>query len=65
MLVLEFKAYGSTNQYKAIDETIRTVKFIRNKTLRYWVDNKGVGQNDLYKYTTQLRKEFDFVVHLN
>nr|WP_226591074.1 hypothetical protein [Microseira wollei] len=25
-------------QYKAIDEVIRTVQFVRNKCTRYWMD---------------------------
>jgi putative transposase len=65
MFILEFKAKGNKTQYQAIDEAIRTVKFIRNKSLRYWMDNRGVGQKDLYRYSTALRKEFAFVESLN
>jgi len=65
MFLLEFKVVGKTTQYSAIDEAIRTVKFIRNKSLRYWMDNKGVGQKGLYHYSTLLRKEFPFVADLN
>ena len=65
MFVLEYKLRGKESQYRAIDEAIRTVQFVRNKCLRYWEDNKGVGQKDIYKYTTQLRNEFSFVKHLN
>ena len=65
MFILEFKAVGKTTQYSAIDEAIRTVQFIRNKSLRYWMDNKGVGQKGLYHYSTLLRKEFAFVADLN
>ncbi len=65
MLILEFKAVGKTTQYSAIDEAIKTVKFIRNKSLRYWMDNKGVGQKGLYSYSTLLRQEFSFVADLN
>lgn len=63
MFILEFKAVGKTTQYQAIDEAIRTVKFIHNKSLRFWMDNKGVGQKDLYFYSTLLRKEFSFVAN--
>lgn len=38
MLVLEYKIKGKPKQYKAIDEAIRTVQFIRNKAIRYWMD---------------------------
>lgn len=64
MLVFEFKAYGKKAQYAAIDEAIRTGQFIRNKCLRYWADNRGVGKKELYKYCTQLRSEFGFVKDL-
>ncbi len=44
MIVLEFKAKGKTTQYTAIDEAIRTAQFVRNKSIRFWMDNRGVGQ---------------------
>ena len=65
MFVLEYKLRGKESQYRAIDEAIRTVQFVRNKCLRYWEDNKSVGQKDIYKYTTLLRQEFSFVKDLN
>ncbi|WP_107669159.1 RNA-guided endonuclease TnpB family protein [Cyanothece sp. BG0011] len=65
MFILEYKLRGKKHQYQAIDEAIRTVQFVRNKCLRYWEDNKGVGQKDIYKYTTQLRTEYSFVKALN
>jgi putative transposase len=65
MFVLEYKLRGNQSQYQAIDESIRTVQFVRNKCLRYWEENKGVGQKDIYRYTTVLRNEFDFVKDLN
>jgi len=43
MLVFEFKAYGKQSQFNAVDEAIRTAKFIRDSCLRYWMDNKKVG----------------------
>ena len=64
MLVFEFKAYGKKQQYSAIEEAIRTGQFIRNKCLRYWMDNRGVGKKELYKYCTQLRAELGFVKDL-
>ncbi len=58
MLVFEFKAYGKQNQFNAVDEAIRTAKFIRNSCLRYWMDNKKVGRYDLNKYCALLARDF-------
>ena len=65
MLVLEYKAVIKPAQSIAIDQAIRTSQFIRNKVLRYWMDNRGVGKKELYQYNTQLRAEFEFVKDLN
>jgi putative transposase len=65
MIVLEFKAKGKTTQYSAIDEAIKTAQFVRNKCIRYWMDNTGVGQKELYRHNTLLRAEFPFVQALN
>ncbi len=66
MFVLEFKVRNpKPEQCQAIDEAIRTAQFVRNKCLRYWMDNRGVGKYDIYKYNTQLRKEYQFVRDLN
>src|ERR687885_238965 len=65
MIVLEFKAQGKTIQYAAIDEAIRTAQFVRNKCIRYWMDNRGIGQKEIYRYNTALRAEFPFVKTLN
>ncbi len=65
MIVLEFKVKGKTTQYSAIDEAIRTAQFVRNKCIRYWMDNRGVGQKQLYRHNTKLRAEFPFVNALN
>ncbi|OKH56158.1 RNA-guided endonuclease InsQ/TnpB family protein [Scytonema sp. HK-05] len=65
MLVVEFKAKGKTTQYSAIDEAIRTVQFVRNQAIRYWMDNRGVGQKELYRLSKTLRAEFPFAKTLN
>jgi len=65
MLVLEFKAYGKSEQFSAIDEAIRTVQFIRNKAIRFWMDELGKSQYDLNKYCAVLAKEFPFCNELN
>ncbi|NER85970.1 RNA-guided endonuclease TnpB family protein [Moorena sp. SIO3A2] len=65
MIIIEFKAYGKESQYQAIDEAIRTVKFVRNSCLRLWMDNKGTGKYDLSKYCKVLAKQFPFANELN
>lgn len=58
MIVLEFKARTSQAQSQSIDEAIRTAKFVRNKALRYWMDNRGTGKYDLNKLCKTLAAEF-------
>jgi putative transposase len=68
MLVLEYKIKAKPNQYKAIDEAIRTVQFVRNKSIRYWMDapkNAKINRFALNRYSTELRNEFPFVKDLN
>lgn len=65
MLVMEYKAIVKKAQSKAIDEAIRTSQFVRNKVLRYWMDNRGIGKKELYQYNTQLRAEYEFVRDLS
>ena len=65
MLVLEAKLYGKTEQFKIIDEMIRTAQFIRNRCIRHWMDNKGVGQYDLSALTKDLKREFPWCAKLN
>ncbi|MCL6749779.1 transposase, partial [Nostoc sp. CCCryo 231-06] len=65
MLVFEFKAYGKSRQFSAIDDVLRTVQFIRNKALRLWMDGLGKTQYDLNKYCAVLAKEFPFADELN
>jgi len=65
MLVLEAKLKGNTEQYNLIDEAIRTALFVRNKALRYWMDNRGTNKYDLSAQCAVLAKEFDFAKKLN
>ncbi|MCA2973801.1 MAG: transposase, partial [Microcystis sp. M110S1] len=65
MFVLEYKVKPKPNQIEAINEAIRTTQFVRNKVLRYWMDNQGVAKTELFRYNTALRKEFKFVDDLN
>jgi len=65
MIVLEFKLKGKAEQYRVIDEMIGTAQFVRNKTLRYWIDNQGVKLIDLYKQCAIMAKEFEWAGKLN
>ena len=60
MIVLEFKLKGKAEQYRSIDEMIRTAQFVRNKTLKYWTENQGVKLVDLYKQCAIMAKEFEW-----
>jgi putative transposase len=66
MIVREAKLLnGTKEQYQAFDDAIRTAQFIRNKAVRHWMDNRGVGKVDLYKLCKDLAKEFAFALKLN
>ncbi len=66
MRVIEAKLLnGTEEQYQALDEVIRTAQFVRNKCVRYWMDNKGVNKAVLYAQCKALAKEFDFAKKLN
>ncbi|MBD2387454.1 RNA-guided endonuclease InsQ/TnpB family protein [Cylindrospermum sp. FACHB-282] len=65
MLVFEFKAYGKSAQLTAVDDAIRTAKFIRNSCIRLWMDVKDTGKNDLQKYCAVLAAKFPFANELN
>jgi len=65
MFVLEFKIKAKTKQYTAIDEAIRASQFIRNKCIRYWMDNRGTNKYDLSKYCKVLAHDFKFANDLN
>jgi putative transposase len=66
MRVMEAKLLnGTAEQYQALDEAIRTAQFVRNKCVRYWMDNRGAGRNQLYAHCKDLAKEFDFAKKLN
>jgi putative transposase len=54
MFFLEFKAKGLANEYNAVDEAIRTAQFVRNKSIFFWMDNRGVGQKE-YSYTALVK----------
>ncbi len=65
MLVFEAKLQGTDGQYRALDEALRTARFVRNSCLRYWMDNQGVNKYDLNKYCAVLAREFEWADKLN
>jgi len=65
MITLEYKLKGRPAQYRIIDEMIRTAQFVRNKALRYWMDNQNVKLSDLYKQCAILACEFEWTGKLN
>lgn len=67
MIVFEAKLQGTDDQYRVIDEMLRTGRFVRNACLRYWMDNALVGRLDLNKYCKVLsdNPEFPWVSKLN
>lgn len=65
VLVLEYKAIGKPEQYRLIDEAIRTAQFVRNKCVRFWMDGEKVGKYDISRYTTSLRRDFEWCRNLN
>nr|WP_017307116.1 RNA-guided endonuclease TnpB family protein [Spirulina subsalsa] len=65
MIVLEFKARVKPAQAAAIDEAIRTAQFVRNKAVRHWMDNRGVGKCDLSQHFAELAEGFPFAKKLN
>ncbi len=65
MFVLEYKVKPKPLQIQAIEEAIRTTQFVRNKVLSFWMDNRGVGKTEMFRYNTKLRAEYSFVKELN
>ena len=65
MFVLEYKVKPVPAQIQAIEEAIRTTQFVRNKVLRFWMDNRGAGKTEMFRYNTKLRAEYSFAKDLN
>jgi putative transposase len=65
MLMLEFKVKGKPSQYSGIDDAIRTTQFIRNKAIRFWMDNPKASKYDLNQQCAVLAKAFQFADELN
>ena len=60
MLVYEAKLKGTIEQYRKLDEAIRTGLFVRNACIRLWIDRGARSRNDLYKYCKTLADNPDF-----
>jgi putative transposase len=68
VIVLDFRLYGSAEQFGRVNEAIRTSQFIRNKAVRHWMDaprEEKVGKYDLNKLTAKLAQEYPFAKKLN
>jgi len=65
MIVVEAKLKGKEKQFRLVDEAIRTVQFVRNKALRFWIDRQGKSPYDLNKYCAVLAQEFEWAKKLN
>lgn len=65
MIVLEGKLRGEEEQFRLLDEAIRTAQFVRNKAIRYWMDNRGTNRNTLQKLCAILRKQFEWCKKLS
>jgi putative transposase len=60
MLVYESKLKGTKEQYKRLDEAIRTGLFVRNACIRSWMDGESKSRNDAYKYCKVLADNPEF-----
>ena len=68
MLVVSAKLKnGTPEQYALLDDAIRAGQFVRNKCVRYWMENKGTTRNDLQKLCAVLAddKSTPWVKQLN
>jgi len=66
MLVREAKLKdGTSEQYQALDEAIRTGQFIRNKCLRLWMDAEKVGKSKMQSLCKDLAQQFPYAKKLN
>ena len=64
MIVYEFKLKQFNNSFDLIDQYIRIGQYIRNKSLRLWIDSKDTGikinQNSLRKNSLTLESDAEF-----
>ena len=65
MLVYEYTLDAAPAQYARMDEAIRVAQFVRNKSLRVWMDVPGTSANALQIQCSQLAKDVPFAALLN
>jgi putative transposase len=65
VLIYDYKLRVNQRQQAAIDEAIRVTQFIRNKSIRLWMDGYSVGQYDMQALCSQLAKDYPFAARLN
>jgi putative transposase len=67
MLIYEMKLDGKSDQDEALDNAIRTGRFVRNSVVRAWIDGELKSRNDAYKYCKILadNPEFPWARQLN
>ena len=65
MLIYDYKLRVNKSQQAAIDEAIRVTQFIRNKSIRLWMDGRSVGPYDMQALCSQLAKDYPFAARLN
>jgi putative transposase len=65
MLVYEYTLDAAPAQYARMDVAIRSAQFVRNKSLRLWMDVPGTSANDLQVQCSRLAQEFPFAAQLN
>ena len=56
----EMKLQGTTEQYERLDDAIRTTRFVRNSTVRAWMDGEVKSRNDAYKLCKKLALNLSF-----
>ncbi len=59
---------GNEQQYRQLDQAIRTAQFVRNKCLAYWINasrEEKVNRNKLSMVALQLRRDFEWAGKLN
>jgi putative transposase len=60
MITLEFKLKGKEAQYRIVDEMVRTFQFVRNKSLRFWIDGTRVKLSQVNAQATRIRHNLEF-----
>lgn len=67
MLIYEMKLEGIDDQYRQLDQAIRTGRFVRNSIIKAWMDGGIKSRNDAYAYCKVLadNPKFPWASQLN